>query len=587
MTDVITGGRLELGIARGAYSFEYERIMPGLDAWNAGQRMRELIPAMKKLWEGDYAHQGEFWQFPKTTSAPKPIQQPHPPIWIAARDPNSHDFAVANGCNVQVTPLAQGDEEITSLIERFDAACAKHPATPRPKIMLLRHTYVGSDEADIQQAAREISVYYNYFGAWFKNESRDEAGPDERSPRRISMNPMFSPEVMRKNNVVGDAATVIDRLKAYESMGYDEYSFWIDTGMSFERKKPSLDGSSPTSCRHSRDAMPRFQQYIDGVFEDGGATSRASIPRPASLGRDARGRDGRCRSCGRAAAPRAFTSGPWPAMTATARGKLLIRLADLVAANARHSPRSRPATPARSSARPRPRSPMSPTTTATTPGSPTRSRAPICRSTSPTWRSGLRREPVGVVAAIVPWNSQLFLAAVKLGPALAAGCTVVVKASEDGPAPLLEFARLVHEAGFPPGVVNIITGFGDDLRRGAHPPPEGRPCRLHRRPRHRSPRRAELGREPRQHVAGARRQIPVHRVCRRRPRQRRQRPGRRHLRRRRAELRRRFAPRSSRQSVKHAVPGDLESEGRSRTDRTAARPGHGGRPAVHGSPARA
>ena len=72
----------------------------------------------------------------------------------------------------------------------------------------------------------------------------------------------------------------------------------------------------------------------------------------------------------------------------------------------------------------------------------------------------LKREPVGVVAAIVPWNSQLFLAAVKIGPALAAGCTVVLKASEDGPAPLLEFARLVHEAGFPPGVVNVITGFG-------------------------------------------------------------------------------------------------------------------------------
>jgi aldehyde dehydrogenase (NAD+)/betaine-aldehyde dehydrogenase len=65
-----------------------------------------------------------------------------------------------------------------------------------------------------------------------------------------------------------------------------------------------------------------------------------------------------------------------------------------------------------------------------------------------------------VVVAIVPWNSQLFLAAVKLGPALAAGCTVVLKASEEGPAPLLEFARLVHEAGFPPGVVNVVTGFG-------------------------------------------------------------------------------------------------------------------------------
>ncbi len=74
----------------------------------------------------------------------------------------------------------------------------------------------------------------------------------------------------------------------------------------------------------------------------------------------------------------------------------------------------------------------------------------------------LRREPIGVVAAIVPWNSQLFLSAVKLGPALAAGCTVVLKASEDGPAPLLAFAKLIERAGFPPGVVNVITGFGPE-----------------------------------------------------------------------------------------------------------------------------
>ena len=64
MTDIITGGRLDIGIARGAYNFEYERLLPGLDAWGAGQRMRELVPAIKGLWEGDYAHAGEFWSFP-------------------------------------------------------------------------------------------------------------------------------------------------------------------------------------------------------------------------------------------------------------------------------------------------------------------------------------------------------------------------------------------------------------------------------------------------------------------------------------------------------------------------------------------
>lgn len=71
------------------------------------------------------------------------------------------------------------------------------------------------------------------------------------------------------------------------------------------------------------------------------------------------------------------------------------------------------------------------------------------------------REPIGVVAAVVPWNAQMFLTATKLGPALAAGNTVVLKASEDAPAPLLEFAKLIDEVGFPPGVLNVITGFGD------------------------------------------------------------------------------------------------------------------------------
>jgi (Z)-2-((N-methylformamido)methylene)-5-hydroxybutyrolactone dehydrogenase len=83
----------------------------------------------------------------------------------------------------------------------------------------------------------------------------------------------------------------------------------------------------------------------------------------------------------------------------------------------------------------------------------------------------LQNEPIGVVAAVVPWNSQLFLSAVKLGPALAAGCTVVLKASEDGPAPLLEFARLVEEAGFPRGVVNVLTGLGAECGKAltSHP----------------------------------------------------------------------------------------------------------------------
>lgn len=71
-------------------------------------------------------------------------------------------------------------------------------------------------------------------------------------------------------------------------------------------------------------------------------------------------------------------------------------------------------------------------------------------------------EPLGVIAAIVPWNSPMYLTAVKLAPALAAGNTVVLKPSEHASATIVELMHLVKEAGFPDGVVNVVTGFGSD-----------------------------------------------------------------------------------------------------------------------------
>jgi acyl-CoA reductase-like NAD-dependent aldehyde dehydrogenase len=75
------------------------------------------------------------------------------------------------------------------------------------------------------------------------------------------------------------------------------------------------------------------------------------------------------------------------------------------------------------------------------------------------------RIPIGVVAAIIPWNSQMLLTAVKLAPALAMGNTVVIKASELAPVTLLEFAKLIQNVGIPKGVVNVITGLGEPCGR--------------------------------------------------------------------------------------------------------------------------
>ena len=252
MTDIITNGRLEVAIARGAYSYEYERLGTDLDAWSAGEHMRELIPAMQQLWQGNYAHEGKHYQFPATTSSPKPLQKNGPPVWVAARDPNSHEFAVSHGCNVQVTPLWQGDDEVADLIQKFNDACAKHQDLPKPKIMLLRHAYVGENEADCVQASEELNRFYCYFGAWFMNKRPVNQGLIKPlSDEEIAAHPFYSPQAMRRDLVIEEPLGVIERLKNYQAMGYDEFAFWIDSNMPFERKKASL-------LRFINEVMPAF-----------------------------------------------------------------------------------------------------------------------------------------------------------------------------------------------------------------------------------------------------------------------------------------------------------------------------------------
>jgi alkanesulfonate monooxygenase SsuD/methylene tetrahydromethanopterin reductase-like flavin-dependent oxidoreductase (luciferase family) len=242
MADIITKGRLQIGIARGAYSFEYDRLADGLDALGAGEALREIVPAIKSLWRGNYEHKGERWSFPKTTSSPKPYQKPHPPIWIAARDISSHQFAIQNNCNVQVTPLWLGDSEVASLMEKFKIACKDNPNINKPKIMLLRHTYVAEEEECLDQGARDISKFYCYFGAWFNNERPVTDGLiQELSEEEMAKLEMFSPHNMRKNQIIGTPEEVIKRIKYCEDLGYDEYSYWVDSCMSFEKKKKSLE----------------------------------------------------------------------------------------------------------------------------------------------------------------------------------------------------------------------------------------------------------------------------------------------------------------------------------------------------------
>ena len=167
-----------------------------------------------------------------------------------------------------------------------------------------------------------------------------------------------------------------------------------------------------------------------------------------------------------AAARKAFDGGDWPRMRPVDRERLLLRLADLVEANAQELAEiealdnGKPVTMARA------------VDVALVvdflrymagwatklEGSTMEVSVPLVRSRE--FFGFTRREPVGVVGAIIPWNFPLLMAAWKSGPALATGCTIVLKPAEETPLSALRFAQLIQEAGYPAGVFNVVTGHG-------------------------------------------------------------------------------------------------------------------------------
>ncbi len=128
------------------------------------------------------------------------------------------------------------------------------------------------------------------------------------------------------------------------------------------------------------------------------------------------------------------------------------------------------------------------------------------------------REPLGVVGQIVPWNFPLMFTSWKMGPALAAGNTVVLKPAELTPLTLAQVAELMREVGVPPGVVNIVPGFGNDRRPVPRRASAGREDRVHRIDCDRAQDRAGVVGQPQAGPARARRQGRQYRVRRRRPR---------------------------------------------------------------------
>jgi aldehyde dehydrogenase (NAD+) len=206
--------------------------------------------------------------------------------------------------------------------------------------------------------------------------------------------------------------------------------------------------------------LPHYQLFIDGTWCDGATGQTMTSENPATGEAWAEFACAAPEDVNRAvaAARRALEAPEWRDLSQTARGKLLYRLAELIEEYADTIGRVETTDSGKLLAETRSQTAYVGDYYRYYAGLADKLEGAVLPIDKPDMHVFTRRAPIGVVAAIVPWNAQMFLTATKLGPALAAGCTVVLKASEQAPAPMFEFAKLIEAAGFPPGVVSVITG---------------------------------------------------------------------------------------------------------------------------------
>ena len=251
--DHLSGGRLELGIGRGAYPYEFARMAAGIPPEVAREQLDELLPALRGLWAGNYAHDGSMWKFPSTTATPRPVRPEGPSLWVSARHPDVFKMAVENRANVMVAPLIKGIDEVASLRERLENATAVVQNGFVPQMMVLRTTYVRGADEDPMAPVRAFRKDSGTFENLFSTEGKvDQGWVEYVDPEESSSRTEYNEEEISRNMMFGTSEEVVEKLREYEQLGTDVYLYDAGWGMPIADELASIR-------RFGAEIIPKFR----------------------------------------------------------------------------------------------------------------------------------------------------------------------------------------------------------------------------------------------------------------------------------------------------------------------------------------
>ena len=240
LVDLLSNGRLELGLGSGAYQREFDRMRPGLDQRDSYKYMQEMLPLVQQLWQGDVEHNGEFWQFPAATSCPKPVQD-KVPMWVAARSPVTFDHAVANDCNIMSWPLTMPFAEAEKYRTQLDEAIAKAGGGWNGRFAMMRHTSVWETDADRDATMTAIRQVLGRFGNLMMKKGDVINGFPQQVPfEELEGNVRVDPDMLEENLVFGTPDTVVRKIKQYQDIGVDAFIYYASMGLEMDVQKRSL-----------------------------------------------------------------------------------------------------------------------------------------------------------------------------------------------------------------------------------------------------------------------------------------------------------------------------------------------------------
>jgi alkanesulfonate monooxygenase SsuD/methylene tetrahydromethanopterin reductase-like flavin-dependent oxidoreductase (luciferase family) len=240
LLDLISGEQLEFGIGRGANHHEFARMQPGMHPHEGVPVMQEMLPVLMRLSQGDYAHEGHYWSFPESTSCPKPVRKPHPPLWVAARDPGTFDWALSHGCNIMTWALTRPFSEVEKYLDTFDAALARNPGVTRPRFMTMRHTAIYEKPGDADYYIKCLQRQGSRFETLFRALAPVVDGfPPSAEPEKLENASEYEPERIFENLIFGTPEEAIERLRPYEAAGIDYFCYNATFGVAPEAQVKS------------------------------------------------------------------------------------------------------------------------------------------------------------------------------------------------------------------------------------------------------------------------------------------------------------------------------------------------------------